>query len=515
MPRVNRRDILASLSSSFVLASSPAAALVCDVHRAREGGISTKSYSCQLDDNRSLTTTFMRVNDVLADSAGRSVFADDLQDLDSIIAGTHIVENDTLRAFNALMEDFSTPFFANRVSVRFDGRDDQIRQDFTGSYLGSTRLRTLDTWDDAAFGQYPFFPLPAELERAFVDPSESNRFEFLRFATPRDFEDFEQKTEQYLSYWQREGGQTIGQELFGNLRMLEHIRAGSVDNFLPLFFASSSMVTCGGEPAGGAYYAHPPLLVDFMVCRNDGDAAIRIDDFVGANDPSSQLRVYNPTTPPDMDAFGWRPVELQPGESVIAVQRLLFSQRNGYAQYLEDPTIANRAVFGATQLPKGVVIAGEAFSFDGRSHNSMIALSSDREEACCPFLMAWCELAQEWVTIGKVLTRCIGAELEGKDTRQFAGLQTRFKITEREHERTFLNRLSLTLNLQNGTRIDLPNPTLNLALDIGQSHEATFEIPKNLCPTHVVSSTLTLEGYYEKYNHTHFNKPGKRTYASL
>ncbi|MBV1864901.1 MAG: hypothetical protein KUG74_10750 [Rhodobacteraceae bacterium] len=514
MHKVTRRDILATFASSVALAANPAHALTCDVRRSRSGDVSTKSYKCQLGEGKSLTATFMRISDILADSAGRGLLPKAFDDFEAMASSTHLIENKPLKTFQSLMDRYSYAFETYEMTVEFDGRGSQGK--VSGSPIEdglNNRYRTLGYWDESNTYTLPFFPIPNLLRRAFKDSS-FQQHGFLRFAGSHDFLNFEGQLADYLGLWQAGTGEDHTRNIrwytSKSLELLNHIQAGSVENFLPLFFTSNIQnLNCGGAFEGGGSYAPPALYVDIVVCKNDGTEPILVDDFFGANDTRVGLRAYDPNTPPESSPLSWGQIELQPGESVFAVQRLLFTAQPVLNVFNESNDLPNlrsqRAVFDQTELPKGVIVNGEAYPFDGRSHNSLI-LASYSDGGCCPYLYSWCETAQEWISSGKVMVDHIGVEKTAEDSKRYDGVRARFKLIEHEHERTFLSGLTRMLSLRDGTMIEQIHSDCEAVLDIGQSHEVSFDLPLHVDPEDIVTTTLTLRGYYDKYTMRHIQE---------
>lgn len=293
---------------------------------------------------------------------------------------------------------------------------------------------------------------------------------------------------------------------FGNLYMLADIDAGSVHGFVPLLFDPRFGVQeCDGMPYGGAVFVPPALYVDVAVCRNDGARPIEIEDMFGASDATDRLRHYDPATPPQAERFGWAPVSLAPGESLLAVQRLLFGAKPTTIyndEGVEERIVPHRAIFGPTHLPKGVIVEGTRVAFNGRSHNAVI-LASFANCCSCPYLESWCPRAGEWIEHGKVLTTCDSPEMAGSETRCFPGTRTRFRISEREHEETTLKSASLTLTLEDGTAHVFQLPGAARSLSIGESCELEFDVPMDIA-ARAIRSALTLSGHYEKFTKARF-----------
>ncbi len=515
MKHIDRRDLIASLASAAFLATEPAYASVCDVKRSRNSGLSTKSYQCDLGGGRRLKTTFMRVSDVLFDSAGRASLPGVFGVYQDLVNDHTLIDNPTLKTFTFLLENYSFAFEPSGVFLNFDGRAEGHRlKEETTNIKTNARWRTLGVWDEPQPDDLPLFPLPSVLRKAMRGQGKRSE-SFLRYATEDDFSSLDQKLDRYLRLWGSNPNGKVGLSDMGNLKLLRHIRAGAAPDFLPLIYQSYfGFEGCTGGASGGAHYLPPALYVDLAVCRNTGSRPIQIDDFFGAAEQRDGLRSYSPRTPESSRQFGWQPVRLDPGKSVLMVQRLLF----GVLPYnLTDSStriVAKRAVFGHTYLPKGVLVDGQPAPFDGRSHNAVIA-GSFYEKGSCPYLLSWCEASQEWVHLGKILTDCIGRKNSGEEVRRFEGLRTRFKIVEREHEQSVLTSIGLTVELRDGSNVQLQHEMQRVVLNIGEAYEVCFTLPGGLEPADVSGCELRVKGFYERYNERDFAERRKlvREYA--
>ena len=506
MKRLNRRDLLATLAAYTTITAGPANA-ACDVTRARGEGFSTKSYTCDIGVGQRLTTTFLRVTDVLYESAGRTPMPGVFGRYQDLVDGHKLIDTPAARTFEFLIENFSYAFEPFGLTLQFDGRGDaeqttarDVLQDNPG------RWRTLGVWDDPEWNDWPLFPLPDALRRA-MQGGDDQPMRFLRFANPSDFDGLNEKVDAYLRLWDShpEGGINI--DYLGNLRLLDHIRAGTVDGFLPLVFdANFGFEGCTGDPFGGAHYVPPALYLDLAVSRNEGSAPVNIADFFGAVNNSDGLRSYQSRTPDGAVPFGLQPTLLNPGESVVMVQRLLF----GALPFSlfdfdnnEEKFVPKRAEYGPTHLPKGVVVDGTPVAFDGRSHNAVI-VGSYYARGSCPYLYSWWGETKEWVQLGKILTECIGPDQAGQERRTFNGLRNRFKTVEREHERSTLLSYELILHLTDGEVVHLTHSMRPKVLNIGETYEVLFDLPRNVEQNAVASCELVVTGFYEKLTEADF-----------
>lgn len=504
MVRLNRRDVLASLAACVVLASKRAHAS-CDVWRDTVSNVDTKSYQCSLADGQTLTTTFMRLSDVMFDSVGGPRLPGRLGDVQDLIRGHRLIETPALETFTRLFEKHSIAFEDTLPVIRYDGRDSAnparriaSEEDNDGTNIDLSRWRTLGYWnDETGGGSLPIFPDIDLLNRALVAPSnwDEGVLEFVRYANRSDFLDLDRRKAEYIRMWSESSAFYDGIYYnFGQLDMLSEIDAGSLDEFMPLMYArNAGFFECNVD--FGCYYVPPALYVDVMVCRNDGVQDIVIDDFVGAIDSVDKLRFYSPSTPTGNHRFGWAAQKLAPGESLLAVQRLLFRAADDVAGL--NGVTPKGAVYGPTHLPKGVVVGGQIEEFDGRSHN-VILLASYGSELSCPYLESWCPNANEWIEHGKVLTRFTAPEKAGSDTRDFGEVRTRFRISEREHEDTVLTAAELELVLRDGSTLVFAHPDASARLSVGEAMELSFDVPAKALDG-AVRSSLTLRGHYQKF----------------
>lgn len=498
MTWMNRRDLVASLAAGTALLASRAEA-ACDVLRDQIGSVRTKSYHCTTPDGQPLTATFMRLSDVMFDSAGGAQLPGSIGDYQALLRGHRLIDTPALATFTRLFEKHSFAFEPSNVEVAYDLRGDALsgQEVLWANDLAGPRWRTLGVWDETLQIYLPSFPLPDLLRKAVANRSGPYNERFLRHAGRSDFENIDQKKKDYAAFWSANIGDLDVPVGFGNVAMLAEIDAGSVAEFVPLVFSDSVYVgDCDGVTYAGVYFLPPALFVDVAVCRNDGTKPVEIEDFIGAADPTERIRAYDPRTPPEIERFRWDPVSLAPGESALIVQRLLFAGQPKEGALEGVPL--QRAVYGPTHLPKGVMVAGEAVTFDGRSHNAVI-LASFAGCCCCPYLESWCPRAREWIDHGTVLAECNAPEKAGRDTRLFTGARTRFRLSEREHEDTTLTTATLVLTLEDGRTRRFVHPAADLQLTLGESAVLDFEVPKTVA-ARATHSALTLEGHYQRFS---------------
>jgi len=173
-------------------------------------------------------------------------------------------------------------------------------------------------------------------------------------------------------------------------------------------------------------------------------------------------------------------------------------------QFKRSPRRRNY-VFGPEILLGGVVANGKPLTLLRRHAANMIDLTVTPETGSCPYLLAWDEVERDWVNEGKILHEAPSADRAYAETRRYEGLETRFRIEEREPEIARLSGLRLRLALASGESLTLlpKRPLLaggRLDLGWGEAAEIEFALPGTVQPSQVVESELTVEGYYQRYS---------------
>ncbi|MEO9822876.1 MAG: hypothetical protein ABJF50_00465 [Paracoccaceae bacterium] len=427
-------------------------------------------------------------------------------EVQSLVQGHKLIETPALKTFIDLFERHSIPFESSSIFLEYDLRDGRGENWLTSDSVGgvdASRWRTLGTWNESLVDEdLPAFPLPDLLREAIRNYATyeggcSGSPELFKYADREDFRNLDQRKQEYVDLWRRSVNFNYLTYDFRQLDLLNDIDAGSVDGFLPIIFSPNLDCIGCGSAAFGAHYIPPALYVDLMVCRNDGTEAVEVQDLFGSVDFSSRLREYDPATPPGSERFGLAPLILAPGESFLVVQRLLFRTRSGTTYIGSQPIVQQPAIYGATHLPKGVVVGGEAVAFEGRSHNALV-LASYAGENSCPYLESWCPSAREWIEHGKILTQCDSLEKAGSETCSFRDVRSRFRLSEREHEDTVLTGATLEVSFADGANKSFTHPNAIHNLSLGESVELEFEISAELL-SQAVRSSLTLTGYYQKF----------------
>lgn len=116
---------------------------------------------------------------------------------------------------------------------------------------------------------------------------------------------------------------------------------------------------------------------------------------------------------------------------------------------------------------------------------------------------------------------------EANETVQFEGLVHRFRIAEEELERATIQRVSLRLELSDGRTLTLqpePQPVGQAAqqaaglvteLYANDEIEITFALPADLDAAHVIRSSFTVSGYYDRYAALLMNAAMERARAGV
>lgn len=131
-----------------------------------------------------------------------------------------------------------------------------------------------------------------------------------------------------------------------------------------------------------------------------------------------------------------------------------------------------------------------------------VSSSGNPEEgASCPILYFWNAETSSWVTLGKVLHDAKDAENEMTQTIRLPYLETRFRLAEEEPEVSYIKDATLKLTLKDDRQLELrPRQAYSRIIPAYTAIEIDFDLPTSLSRDDVVSSELSLTGYYERYN---------------
>jgi hypothetical protein len=123
----------------------------------------------------------------------------------------------------------------------------------------------------------------------------------------------------------------------------------------------------------------------------------------------------------------------------------------------------------------------------------------------CPYLYAWRDDELHWQNYGKIIRDARGKNLEMTEAVKLSHLSFKFKLAEREPEQSFIQRVSLRLELKDGSQLIL-KPKTKLTMRRNENHifipafglaEFEFEPPKWLASSDVSEAFLSVTGYYE------------------
>jgi hypothetical protein len=126
----------------------------------------------------------------------------------------------------------------------------------------------------------------------------------------------------------------------------------------------------------------------------------------------------------------------------------------------------------------------------------------------CPYLAFWNGKSARWIETGKILDKFNGKAAEGTEERTFEGFQGRFRLTEIEPEVAHIDRAVLRVSLRTGRTLLLEPDNKRLrkadgdyvALLWGDAVDFAFKLPAGIKERDVLTSTLVLSGYYERYS---------------
>lgn len=134
---------------------------------------------------------------------------------------------------------------------------------------------------------------------------------------------------------------------------------------------------------------------------------------------------------------------------------------------------------------------------------SPVASSSGSSEDAisCPILYYWNAETSSWVTLGKVLHPAKDADSEMTQVISLPYLETRFRLAEEEPEVSYIRDATLKLSLKDNRQVELrPRQAYSRIIPAYTSIDIDFDLPSGISREDVVSSELSLTGYYERYN---------------
>jgi hypothetical protein len=131
--------------------------------------------------------------------------------------------------------------------------------------------------------------------------------------------------------------------------------------------------------------------------------------------------------------------------------------------------------------------------------------TNPQEAHSCPYLYAWSTRSATWVPYGKVIRNARGQTHEMTETIKLTELATKFRLAEEEPEHSFIDHVSLRVELNDGSKIILVPTTKSLArrdttrlhIPAFRSAEFEFKLPTWVEPSDVEGAYLSIRGYYE------------------
>jgi hypothetical protein len=120
-------------------------------------------------------------------------------------------------------------------------------------------------------------------------------------------------------------------------------------------------------------------------------------------------------------------------------------------------------------------------------------------------LDAWSDQDSRWESYGKVIRDARGQSQEMTQVIKLNTLATKFRLSEKEPEHSFIDYAALTIVLKDGSQFVLKPATRSLAehdkrrlyIPAFRAIEFTFKLPAWVDPADVEQSSLAITGYYE------------------
>jgi hypothetical protein len=124
----------------------------------------------------------------------------------------------------------------------------------------------------------------------------------------------------------------------------------------------------------------------------------------------------------------------------------------------------------------------------------------------CPYLYAWSDKDRAWKSYGKVIHVAQGPDRETAEEVNISEFSTRFRLSEEEPENSFIDKVELRVETDDGAIYSLrPNIQKLTARDkqylfisAYKSVDFGFKLPKWVSRRNVRRSTLIVTGYYER-----------------
>ncbi|MEY9234054.1 hypothetical protein ABIF68_002501 [Bradyrhizobium japonicum] len=161
--------------------------------------------------------------------------------------------------------------------------------------------------------------------------------------------------------------------------------------------------------------------------------------------------------------------------------------------------------FGPEWILTGLTVNGETILFDAAPpFNRVYAFRTG--VGSCPILYAWSHPDATWARHGRIIHQAESRSNEQSETITFDGLVHRFRIAEEELERATITNLRLEIQLSDGSMLSLlpdgPFADHRRAIELHANDEAeiNFRLPEGVTYDRVLSSRLTITGYYDRYS---------------
>ena len=131
--------------------------------------------------------------------------------------------------------------------------------------------------------------------------------------------------------------------------------------------------------------------------------------------------------------------------------------------------------------------------------------TSASEEHSCPYLYAWSDRELRWHSYGKVIRDARGQSLKMTQVIKLDAFATKFRLSEEEPERSFIDQVQLRVKLKDGSEVAV-NPTMknvtqgdknHLYIPAYQAVEITFTLPEWIESANIEQASLSITGYYE------------------
>jgi hypothetical protein len=508
---VHRRRVLLGIAALAASRSAYAAQCVEALKEIDIEDIRLRDYRCR-GANNEVRVQILRLNDLATSALFRGRLP---KRVHSVLNEPRIYKNEVFREFQTLISSFSTKVWG-------DGNNLEWRVDTPKAGKGiNESLGSYDTFNIPTFGQAGDFPQPDHINefiRQFGIPPDYRRYSqrfIWKYMTRTDIAAFKANVRsRNLSVFRNNPlAAEIVDRMLKPLMLIDFVtRNGWPEDFIVIL--GTLGLQGDGCEADFQYFARD-VITEVAVLENSGSSSVTISSIRGRKQIGASLRPFIPQSQLSSSLaavdLGIPAITLAPKEQFILPLRTSFIVGPNLRSMLDSEPGGQRPrqqnyVYGSEWSVSSLSIGGELVSLTKPSAN-FLALQLNLGEHSCPYLFFWSQEECEWILARKVIESANGPSKEATTAVTFSGLVSIFRLAELEPERACIKDINLTIRLNTGEDKALAispentTPHAGWMIYYGEGLDFQFVVPPELTPAQVVSSTLCISGYYERYSH--------------